>query len=50
MLFEFTREGCANAKLWLIQTNQYHKLEREASTDGYTLVALANLLKETGNE
>ena len=32
------------ARDYLIETNQLHLLERELSTDGYTLIALANIL------
>ena len=48
--FPFTPEGCANATAFLKDTNRYHLLERELSTDGWTLVALANALKERDNE
>ena len=50
MRFDYTREGCAAAKEWLIQTNNLHKLEREQSMDGWTLVSLANTLKEKIHE
>ena len=41
-----TKEGCEEAKKYLEETNQLHLLEHELSTDGYTLVALANSLYE----
>jgi hypothetical protein len=43
--FELTADGYQKAKEWLTQTGQLHLLENEQSTDGYTLVTLANNLK-----
>lgn len=43
-MFEFTKEGCAAAVSYLLMTGQYDLLEKEQSTDEYTLVALANSL------
>lgn len=44
--FEMTDEGYQAAKKWLEETDQLDKLEKEQSTDGYTLIALANHLFE----
>ena len=43
-MFDLTAEGCEKATAYLTQSNQLHLLDRELSTDGYTLVALANRL------
>lgn len=44
--FDLTSAGYVEAKQWLIDTKQLHLLEKELSKDGYSLVALANHLKE----
>ena len=44
--FPLTPDGCAAAKAWLEKTGNFDKLEKEASTDGYTLVQLANNLQK----
>ena len=42
--FRFTADGYAAAKIYLLSTNQYYLLDKELSTDGYTLITLANSL------
>ncbi len=43
-VFEYTADGYILAKQWLRNTGNDHLIERELSTDGYTLVALAQSL------
>lgn len=40
--FKVTPEGYQEAKAWLVEQDLLHLLEKEQSTDGYTLIALAN--------
>jgi hypothetical protein len=42
--FGYTVKGCAEAKRYLEETNQIEELQKEQSTDGWTLIKLANLL------
>ena len=42
--FDLTPEGYQKAKKWLEENNLLCELEKELSTDGYTLVNLANHL------
>lgn len=48
-MFEMTREGCEKAKAYLIAIGRFQDIEHEQSTDGYTIVALANSLYEKYN-
>lgn len=45
--FPYTPEGYKQAREWLKDNNKEHLIERELSTDGYSIVSLANHLKET---
>ena len=47
-MFKYTTKGCAKALKYLKDTKQEHLIEREASTDGWTIVSLANSLKKKG--
>jgi hypothetical protein len=42
--FEMTPDGYQQAVKWLKENNLMHLVEKEQSTDGYTIVALANEL------
>ena len=42
--FEMTPAGYLAACIWLEEYHHTHKIEHELSTDGYTVVALANEL------
>lgn len=42
--FPMSVQGCAEAKKWLEDTGKIHLLQNEQSTDGWTLVVLANCL------
>ncbi len=50
MSFDYTVEGCVAAKKWLCETNNLWRLDREPSQDGYTIVCLANRIKERDDE
>jgi hypothetical protein len=45
-MWEYTCEGYLEAEKYLKDTNQWYLVEKELSTDGYTIIALANSLKE----
>lgn len=49
--FEMSVEGCRRAKEYIKSIGMSHLIGREWSTDGYTIVALANQLykKESKN-
>ena len=40
--FQMTVNGCLEAKTFLRDTGNLYKLDNELSTDGYTIVTLAN--------
>ena len=42
--FKMTPAGYLAACIWLEEYHHTHKIEHELSTDGYTVVALANEL------
>ena len=47
--FEFTSEGCRQAKKYLEDIDKLKELEKELSTDGWTLIMLANSFWEKNN-
>jgi len=49
MKFEQSTEGFSKAIKWLKDNGHIHGLKHEASTDGHTIVALANTLYEKAN-
>ena len=46
VMFEYTKKGCSQATKYLKKSGNYNLIEKELSTDGYTIVALANNLLE----
>ena len=42
--FQLTNEGYKQAREWLIENKLFHLIELEQSTDGFTVVSLANKL------
>ena len=48
--FEHSVEGCRQAKEYIKSIGMSHLIGREWSTDGYTVVALANQLYKERNQ
>lgn len=49
-MFEYTKQGCIEAKKWLIRENLYHICEAPANCDGFSLIDCANIAKEKQEE
>jgi hypothetical protein len=50
IMFEYTKQGYKEAVKFLKETQQYHLVNKELSTDGYTVVALANSIIEHNSD